>query len=256
MIFPFLVHDRVTSSHENQSLPGVTARLLTNSPSFTDDRGKASSFPRPLRYDNLLNLSPRTANWIVKGVELLFVGLVLWRCRQTLGPSGGWRLSAEFSIIVLGMLLFSERTWKHHCVTLMLPFAVLCYDLSAGRPSFGRKWYVIGTLAAVALLIVSTGSLFSERDSGANLSLSSWEWFSKMTQVYGAYVWAYFLLLAALIVVLGPSPSRLRLSATPQELGDHSNTTSSKRVTATTSARTKRRRLRLRLIPVARDSAT
>src|SRR5205823_14206012 len=27
-----------------------------------------------------------------------------------------WPLAAEFSLIVLGMLLFSERTWKHHCV--------------------------------------------------------------------------------------------------------------------------------------------
>ena len=30
----------------------------------------------------------------------------------------------EFSVVVLGMLLFCERTWKHHCVTLLLPFTV------------------------------------------------------------------------------------------------------------------------------------
>jgi hypothetical protein len=217
MIVPFLVHGEVTSSHENQSLPGVTVRLVTHSPSFIDYEPDPPHAPRPQRYDNLLDLSPRAGNWIVKGVELLFVGLVVWRCRQSLAPNGGWRLAAEFSVIVVGMLLFSERTWKHHCVTLMLPFAVLCYYLSACRPSLAMKRYVIVTLAVAALLMASTGSVSSERVNGSNLSQSTWESISKMAQVYGVYVWAYFLLLAALFVVLGrPEKSAVAANAEPE----------------------------------------
>jgi alpha-1,2-mannosyltransferase len=217
MIVPFLVHGEVTSSHENQSLPGAAARLLTHSPSFLDYDPVWPHAPRPQRYDNLLDLPSKSVNWLVKGVELLFVGLVVWRCRRSPAPRAGWRRAAEFSLIVLGMLLFSERTWKHHCVTLMLPFAVLCYYLSAGRPGRGLKYYLIGTLAAVTLLMASTSSVSSERVGAAHLA-QSWEAVSKTAQVYGAYVWAYFLLLAALVVVLGRREERAAGTAADPEL--------------------------------------
>jgi hypothetical protein len=201
MIVPFLVHGEVTSSHENQSLPGVAQRLLTHSPSFVDYDPEPPHAPRPQRYDNLLDLPSAAAGWLVKAAQLIFVGLVVWRCRTPLAARAGWRLAAEFGVVVLGMLLFSERTWKHHCVTLMVPFAVLCYYLSAGRPRGWLRAYVIGTLAAVALLMASTSSLSSERGSVSQLA-ASWEVVSKTAQVYGVYVWSYVLLLAALVVVL------------------------------------------------------
>jgi hypothetical protein len=202
MIVPFLVNGEVTSSHENQSLPGVAVRLLTHSPSFVDYDPEPPHAPRPQRYDNLLDLPPWAAHGLVKGAQLVFVGLVLWRCRTPLTAGAGWRLAAEFSVIVLGMLLFSERTWKHHCVTLMLPFAVLCYHLAVCRPGPRLKWYLIGTLVAVTLLMAATSSLSSEKDNVSRVALA-WEVVSKTAQVYGVYVWAYLLSLAALIVVLG-----------------------------------------------------
>ena len=88
------------------------------------------------------------------------------------------------------MLLFSERTWKHHCVTLMLPFAVLCYYLAACRPGPWLRSYLIATVVAVGVLMETTSISLLDRD------------FAKMAQVYGAYVWAYLLLMAALFVLL------------------------------------------------------
>jgi alpha-1,2-mannosyltransferase len=214
MIVPFLVHGEVTSSHENQSLPGVAARLLTHSPSFLEYDPEPPHSPRPKRFDNLLDLSPAAAGWLVKGAELLFVGLVIWRCRKPLAARGGWRLAAEFSIIVLGMLLFSERTWKHHCVTLMLPFAVLCYYLSTCRPRGWIRGYLIGTLIAVALLMASTSSVSSEKGTASQFG-QAWEVVSKTAQVYGVYVWSYVLLLVALVVVLG-RPEEEDAAAPPQ----------------------------------------
>jgi hypothetical protein len=212
MVVPFVVKGEVTSEHQNQSLPGLICRLTTHNPSFAtydeDDRYV------PTEYDNLVSWDPAVARWLVKGCMVLFAGLVVWTCRTPTAPRAGWRLAAEFSIVLVGMLLFSERTWKHHCVTLVLPLGVLCYYLAACRPSPGLRWYLIGTLAAVFVLIAATSTGLLP-DATA-----------KQAQVYGAYVWAFFFLLAALAVLLlrgehaaaidgagPPAPHQGRLSA-------------------------------------------
>lgn len=189
MVRPYVLEGEVTSDHNNQSLPGLVHRLLTLNPSFTalvDDQYV------PTEYHNILNLESALAGWIVKAVELLFVVLVLWSCRTPTLPRQSWRLAAEFSLVLLGMLLFSERTWKHHCVTLVLPFALVSYYLSAMQPPRWLRNYLFGTLALVVLLMLSTSSgLFDRLDRGA-----------KLAQTYGAYVWAYVVLMVALVVLL------------------------------------------------------
>jgi alpha-1,2-mannosyltransferase len=187
MVTPFVLKATVTSEHPNQSLPGLVFRLATHSPSFLDGKGE------PLRYDNVARLSPKAAAWIIKGSMAVFAALIMWSCRAPTTNRQGWRLAAEFSLIVLGMLLFSERTWKHHCVTLVLPFAVLTYYLAVCRPGTGLRAYLIGTLSAVFLLTMSTSTngIWNVADEAA-----------KQAQVYGAYVWAHLLLVAALVLVL------------------------------------------------------
>jgi hypothetical protein len=189
MVVPFVVRGEVTSEHNNQSLPGLAARLLTHSASF-------STFEKdqykPLEYHNFAQLDPAAARWVVKGFMGLFALLVVWLCRTPDARRVGWRTAAEFSLVVLGMLLFSERTWKHHCVTLLLPFGVIAYYLSAFRPSPALRGYLIGTLAVVVLLMTTTSTGL----------VGSLERAAKLAQVYGAYVWAYLLLMAALVVLL------------------------------------------------------
>src|SRR5262249_11089124 len=80
MIVPYLLHGEITSSHENQSLPGMARRLLTHSPSFVDYEEKEPHAPIPRRYDNVLDLPPAAVGWLVKAAQLGFVGLVVWRC--------------------------------------------------------------------------------------------------------------------------------------------------------------------------------
>jgi hypothetical protein len=209
MITPFVVQGTVTSEHANQSLPGLVFRLGTHSPSFLDEKGE------PLRYDNLARLEPRQAGWIIKGCMALFAALIVWCCRtpvcgaRAFGPHErrpaagraalpsnrrlGWRLAAEFSLVILGMLLFSERTWKHHCVTLLLPFAVLCYYLAVCRPAPALRTYLLGSLILALLLMTSTSTsgVWEVLDDAA-----------KKAQVYGAYVWANLVLVATFVVIL------------------------------------------------------
>jgi hypothetical protein len=194
MVHPFVLEGKVTSEHNNQSLPGLVARLATHQPSFST---WVDNVYTPTRYDNLAELGPAQAGWLVKGCLAGFALLIVWSCRTPAGRREGWRLPAEFSLVVLGMLLFSERTWKHHAVTLVLPFAVLCYYLGACRPGRARRAYLLISLGLAAGLTLVTG--LGPAKDGAAASLG------KQAQLYGAYVWAYLVLLAALVVLLrGP----------------------------------------------------
>ncbi len=190
MVKPFVVDGLVTSEHNNQSLPGLVYRLLTDSPSFVI---YVDNIWTPDRYYNFVSLPPEAARWLVKGCMGLFGLLILLRCRtpRSQAPEANPRLAAEYSLILLGMLLFSERTWKHHCVTLLLPFAVLSYHLELWWERRTERRVLLGSLIVAVLLMSTTSISLLGRD------------FGKLAQVYGAYVAAFLVLTAALTFVLG-----------------------------------------------------
>ncbi len=189
MVVPYVVRGEVWSEHNNQSLPGLSYRLLTHSPSFST---YVNDTYAPLEYHNFATLDTGVVRWLLKGCMGLFALVVVWSCRTPGAQRASWQMAAEFSLVALGMLLFSERTWKHHCVTLLLPFGVLAYYLSACRPGPRLRAYLIGTLVAVVLLMTTTSTGVED----------DWKRAAKIAQVYGAYVWAYLLLMAALVVIL------------------------------------------------------
>jgi alpha-1,2-mannosyltransferase len=236
MIVPYLVHGVVTSEKENQSLPGVLTRLLTHSPSFS---ARVDNVYVPLAYHNFVKLDSTTIKRIVQACQVLFLIVMAIVCRAPVRAVGvskvevrrGWRLAAEYSVILVGMLLFSERTWKHHCVTLLLPFAVLCYAMTDHFPKAVRRLAVV-TAGAAALLMLSTASgvlsndapktqqtfdamkvavgpaaylaVFEpavESDATAQLGLVP-DSPGKLAQVYGAFAWAFLCLLIGLAAVL------------------------------------------------------
>jgi hypothetical protein len=191
----------VTSEHHNQSLPGLVSRLMTHSPSFSTYVDQQYT---PTHYHNLLALDPEVARWLVKGCMGLFALLVVWSCRTpafagTRGDRDGWRLTAEFGVVLLGMLLFSERTWKHHYVTLVVPFAVLCYYLAVCPSSRGVKAYLAASLVVAQVFIMATSTALAE-DKGGSRDL--YLLFAKKAQVYGAFIVANLVLLTALVVLL------------------------------------------------------
>jgi alpha-1,2-mannosyltransferase len=207
MVYPFIIEGKVTSEHNNQSLPGLVTRLATHSPSFST---YINDVYTPTEYDNVLELTPAQARWLVKGCMVVFALVVVWRLRTPTEPRRGWRLSAEFGFILLGMLLFSERTWKHHCVTLVLPFAVLCYYLATQPVRPAARWGLIGCLTAASLFMLSTSSGLFTDDSAKGGDVAGL--FGKQAQVYGAYVWAYLVLATALAMILRPMKTASGLS--------------------------------------------
>lgn len=185
MVRPSLVENRVTSEHPNQSLPGAVFRLFTHSPSFLT---YPDNIPTPAAFHNVADVGTDTARRVVKGAMAAFGLLIVWLCRAPREERQGWRFAAECSLIVLGMLLFSERTWKHHAVTLLLPFAVLAYAAFAMDLSRRMKRFLVGVLIAVGLLTNVPGALPAH---AADLAM-----------VYGSYTAAFLLLTAAVCALL------------------------------------------------------
>lgn len=187
MVKPFVEDGRVTSEHANQSIPGLTFRLLTHEPSeivFDEDNK-----PVPNDYRNVADIGPGGARLVIRGCQGAFMlALVLLAGAPiTVRRQGIW-FAAECGFIVLGMLLFSERTWKHHAATTALPLAALvgCWVFRSPGPVV--KAALFGTLAAAALLMTGP-SLLSEEPQNECL-------------VYGTYTAAFVLLTAGLGVVL------------------------------------------------------
>ena len=194
MVHPFVVEGKVTSEHSNQSLPGLIFRLGTESPSFV-------SYPEgvftPDEFHHVVSLSPRAAKFIVQGIMLAFAGVVVWLCRPV-QPQTGRRLietatwpilAAEWSFILIGMLLFSERTWKHHAVTLALPWAVIISAAYNSVFPFTRRFCIGATFIAMAGMWITSTGLLDDRTA-------------KLGQVYGGYTVAFLIMGCAVVVIL------------------------------------------------------
>ncbi|HET6573800.1 MAG TPA: glycosyltransferase family 87 protein [Fimbriiglobus sp.] len=185
MVRPFLVEGKVTSQHANQSIPGITFRLLTDEPSaveYDEDDGR----PVPAKFHNVADIGPGSARLVVRACQAAFVVAVVLLCRSR-SRQGLW-FAAECSLILLGMLLFSERTWKHHAVTLALPYAALAAFLATRPLGPGLRGYIFGTLVLAGVLTIGPGALPEE---GQDLALT-----------YGTHTAAFLLLTAAVCVVM------------------------------------------------------
>jgi hypothetical protein len=192
MIAPF-AQGIVTSEHKNQSLPGLLTRMLADEPSFSSYDGMQKVVRDT---HNVVSLSRESVQVILVACMGIFVLLAAWHCRPRDECRPSWRVLAECSVVILGMLLFCERTWKHHCVTLLIPFSVAAYVLSAPTTSRALRWYLGLSLAAAALLMLSTssGHLDAQIEPQAR--------WGKAAEVYGAYVWVFLILLASTLVIL------------------------------------------------------
>lgn len=174
MMTPFLVKDFVSPQEINQSMVGVLTRLLT------DTRTGEGRYD--VRIDlNLVSWSPAFVKLLLKFVTLGLVGLLAFFCRTKTSRRDDPRLLGEFALVVLTMLFVSERSWKHHYVTLLLPYTYLVYRLGTPGPR-PRKWLLGGALALSAVLMASTsselGGLFAEGRG------------HKLAQGYGMFLWA------------------------------------------------------------------
>ena len=175
MLSPFLTAGASSPQEINQSMVGVLSRLLTDT--ATGDG----------RYDvhldlNLVAWSPATVRLVIKGLSVGFVVLLAGLCRTKTDRRDDPRLLGEFALVVLTMLFLSERSWKHHFVTLLLPYTYLMWQFTDPPMRLRARLAIAGALWASVLLMATTstelGGVFG-RGQG-----------HKIAQGYGMFFWA------------------------------------------------------------------
>jgi hypothetical protein len=188
-----LLKGEVTTEHPNQAVTGWVYRLFTHSPSYVGyEQTPEGDVPYPAEYHNLADIG-RPAAWaVVKSLTAGFALAVVLLCRWPVRGAGdareGWRFAAECGLVCLGMLLFSERTWKHHAVVLLLPLAALAYSAAGVDLPRRLRKFVIGALAAAFILMAGPGMLAGR---AADLAL-----------VYGTHTMAFVVLTGAVGLLL------------------------------------------------------
>ena len=183
IISPYVENGVPSLQEVNQSMVGVLSRLLEE----TQLAGHHGYNGTQMRL-NLVSWPPEVVNRLVKGLSLALVGLLAIFCRTRTHRRDDPRLFGEFALVVLTMLFVSERSWKHHFVTLVLPYAFLV-TRTLVLPARLRVRFALGTmLLASAVLIGCTSSelkFLLGRDG------------HKVAQFYGLFFWSAVVLYVA-----------------------------------------------------------
>lgn len=162
IISPFVEGEVIRSTQEvNQSMVGVITRLTTQSKELAPHSNGGT--------EHDLNLASWPPEQVAVGVKVLSIGLVLllgFLCRTRALGRDDPRLLGEYALVVLTMLFVSERSWKHHFVTIVLPLMYLVYQLFMARLTRGQRVALAATLLVSAALMSSTsdgvGGLFAD----------------------------------------------------------------------------------------------
>lgn len=105
-----------------------------------------------------MSLNPDLVVYSIKVMGIGMVGLLAYLCQTDPKRRDDPRLFGEFSLVVLTMLIVSERSWKHHYVTVLLPYTFLVFRLWAFQAPQGVRSFLGGCIGLSALLMLSTSS--------------------------------------------------------------------------------------------------
>ncbi len=175
MITPFIVKNASSPPEINQSMVAVLTRLLTN---LTPGQG---------RYDthvdvNFVSLPAWMVGYLFKALAVGMLGLLAFLCRTKTTDRRDPRMLGEISLIVLTMLFLSERSWKHHYVTLLLPYSYLVGEFFSNRLGPRARALLVGswalTFSLMAAASADLGGLFAEGQG------------HEIAQGYGSFLWA------------------------------------------------------------------
>ena len=205
MLKPYLSEGRAERDVRNQSLAGLFQRLT--SPPHSE-RPIDATEDEPLHTDppiNVASLDPTTSRWLWR-VLAGAAGVALWWLTRSATASTDRRwLEHEFALVLLAMLLLSERSWKHHYVTILPSFVALISWIAQRRGTAARPLVVALTAVAAILPIVASQDLLGPLAGDAVVD---------RLQAYGVYIWSAALLIAAHLIVrrdlVGQSPRTTR----------------------------------------------
>jgi hypothetical protein len=171
----------------NQSIPGLFTRLFTETPGVRLRDGTDY-------FVNLMNLDPGTTRLAIKGIHVALVALLALVCRAPTTDRGDWRLACEFALVLIAMLWISERSWKHHYVTMVLPYACIVAAFAVRPVTREMRRVLVGALVGAFLLMLST----SREVTGWVAHGEGHKWFL----AYGAFFWSSVVIFSAIVMLL------------------------------------------------------
>jgi alpha-1,2-mannosyltransferase len=181
MVTPFVVKHTSSPQEVNQSLFGVLTRLLTE---MMPGRGRYQ-----VHLDlNLASWPPWLVNYLIKAVALGFLGLLAFLCRTPTKDRRDSRLLGEVALVVLTMLFVSERSWKHHYVTVVIPYCYLVAEFFSSRLGPRSRALIVGSWAVSFSLMAATSTEVGGWFGGGQGH--------EIAQGYGSFLWAGVVLYA------------------------------------------------------------
>ena len=181
---PYVAGSEVSVQEVNQSMGGLLTRLMTEA-----KRAGNHGYGGTLLDLNLVAWPKARVAWLIKGLSVAWVVGLFAACRTKITRRDDARLFGEFSLVVLSMLILSERSWKHHYVTLLLPFAYITYRaLMAPGPKLVKR-ILAGSLILAAVLIATTSKDIARPFLGRMGHVYA--------QFYGMYLWSAVVLYVA-----------------------------------------------------------
>ena len=165
MVRPFVEEGYATLTIKNQSLWGVVLRLLSNAgimaiETMPFDQAVRAGVDIDIDMARPAHMLGRVLRPVLSlSVVAALGGLCRSRCASRRDP----RLLLEFGLILIAMLLLSERTWKHHATTLPIVYlgvwyALTCVDFSDRF----RAWFVAGLAVQFAFLVATSEGLVGD----------------------------------------------------------------------------------------------
>jgi alpha-1,2-mannosyltransferase len=184
MIQPYVVEGRAESDVRNQSLAGLFQRL-TSPPSAQIAADDGHVDPAV----HLASLSAEASRWTWRAIGTSVLGCLWLLTRRPASTTDRRWLEHEFSMVLVAMLLLSERSWKHHYVTILPSFVALFAWIRFRGEASARRRIIIGlTVTAAALPILASQDVLGPTAGDSAVEL---------IQAYGVYAWSAALLVSA-----------------------------------------------------------
>lgn len=163
LVEPFALHGYAAHEPANQSLFGVVMRVLGNAGVLKIEE-MGMDMASEAGMEEMARPATTLGRLLKPALTLPILAALAWFCRAKSSDRRDPRLLLEFGLVLLAMLLLSERTWKHHATTLPIVFIGVWFSLTC-RPLSDRfrAIFVAGLGVQFVLLVLLSEGILPER---------------------------------------------------------------------------------------------
>jgi alpha-1,2-mannosyltransferase len=162
LVRPFAVDGYAALEIANQSLYGTLVRVLSNAKLLSVEQMPTEQLYQ-VGMEEMARPLTAMGRLLRPAISLGVLGSLAWICRGVVKRRSDPGLWLEFAMVLVAMLLLSERTWKHHATTLTLVYLIVWYCLTMYEMSDKfRAFFVGGLVVQLFLLVIGSEDLLGD----------------------------------------------------------------------------------------------